>query len=198
MGVDGIRFMARAGQECAEVQLRLLGEHNVRNALAGIAVGLASGMGLAECGAALLALGPPDKRGQTLQIRGATVIDDCYNCNPQALNAMVDTLLTLPAQRTIVVAGEMLELGPDGPLLHYKCGEYMGKRGVDVVVGVRGEAASIVEGASAAGATALFLATPEDAGAWLKQNLQSGDAVLMKASRGVRLERALDVLQRAE
>jgi len=114
------------------------------------------------------------------------------------MRAMVDTLLTLPAERTIVVAGEMLELGPEGSRLHRECGEYMGTRGINLVVGVRGEAASIVEGAKAAGAEAMFVATPEDAGAWLRKNLRSGDAVLLKASRGVRLERALEVLEREE
>jgi UDP-N-acetylmuramoyl-tripeptide--D-alanyl-D-alanine ligase len=111
---------------------------------------------------------------------------------------MVDTLLTLPAQRTIVVAGEMLELGPAGPRLHRECGEIMGTRGINLVVGVRGEAASIVEGAKAAGAEAIFVPTPEEAGAWLRENLRPGDAVLLKASRGVRLERALEVLQQDE
>ncbi|MHB8301686.1 MAG: UDP-N-acetylmuramoyl-tripeptide--D-alanyl-D-alanine ligase [Acidobacteriaceae bacterium] len=194
MGAAGTRFMVRAGEESAEVQLRLLGEHNVRNALAGIAVGLASGIPLAECAASLQALEPPDKRGQTIEFRGATLIDDCYNCNPAALHAMVDTLATVPAQRKIVVAGEMLELGPDGPQLHYECGQYMGKCGVDIVLGVRGEALSIVAGAKAAGVEAMFVATPEEAGAWLRENLRARDAVLLKASRGVRLERALDVL----
>ena len=198
MGAEGTRFNVLAGEQSAEVKLRLLGEHNVRNALASIAVGVASGMSLQECAAALESLTPPDKRGQTLQIRGATLINDCYNSNPQALRAMVDALLTIPAQRTIVVAGEMLELGPEGPKLHYECGEYMGKRGVNFVLGVRGEAASIVAGAKASGAAAIFLPTPEDAGAWLKDNLQPGDAVLLKASRGVQLERALEVLQREE
>ncbi len=198
MGAEGTRFTVRAGEQRAEVLLRLLGEHNVRNALAGIAVGLASGVPLAECAMSLQALEPPDKRGQTLQIRGAMILNDSYNSNPPALQAMVDTLLTLPARRTIVVAGEMLELGPDGPHLHYLCGEYMGRRGVGIVLGTRGEAASIVKGASAAGATAMFVDTPEEAGAWLRENLQPGDAVLLKASRGVRLERALEILQRAE
>ena len=198
MGAEGTRFDVLAGEQRTEVKLRLLGEHNVRNALASIAVGVASGIPLEECAAALEALTPPDKRGQTLQIRGATLINDCYNSNPQALYAMVDTLLTIPAQRTIVVAGEMLELGPEGPKLHYECGEYMGKRGVDFVLGVRGEAESIVAGAKVSGATAIFLSTPEDAGAWLRENLQPGDAVLLKASRGVRLERALEALQRED
>lgn len=198
MGVEGTRFNVHAGEQRANIRLHLLGEHNVRNALAAIAVGLASGMGLADCGSALEALQPPDKRGQTLQIRGATVLNDCYNSNPQALRAMVDTLLTLPAQRRIAIAGEMLELGPNSPQLHAGCGEYMAKCGIDVVVGVRGEAASIVAGALESGATALFLKTPQDAGIWLQENLMPGDAVLLKASRGVRLERALDVLQPPE
>ena len=74
----------------------------------------------------------------------------------------------------------------------------MGQRGANFILGVRGEAASIVAGAKAAGATAMFVATPEDAGAWLKENLKPGDAALLKASRGVRLESALEVLQREE
>ena len=196
MGAEGTRFTVVAEGQRAEVNLRLMGEHNVRNALAGIAVGMASGISLQECAAALEKLEPPDKRGQTLQIRGATLINDSYNSNPQALRAMVDTLLTLPARRFIVVAGEMLELGPDGSRLHRECGEYMGTRGINLVVGVRGEAASIVEGAKAAGVEAIFVPTPEEAGAWLRKNLRAGDAVLLKASRGVRLERALEVLQR--
>ena len=195
MGVEGTRFTVIAGEQRAAVHLRLLGEHNVRNALASIAVGVANGIPLEECAAVLEALMPPDKRGQTLQLRGATLLNDCYNSNPQALRAMVDTLLTIPAQRTIVIAGEMLELGPEAKRLHYECGEYMGKRGVSFVLGVRGEAASIVAGAKASGMAAIFVPTPEDAGAWLKENLRPDDAVLLKASRGVRLERALEALQ---
>ncbi|MGH9615385.1 MAG: UDP-N-acetylmuramoyl-tripeptide--D-alanyl-D-alanine ligase [Acidobacteriaceae bacterium] len=195
MGAAGTRFTVSANGESAEVDLRLMGEHNVLNALAGIAVGLASGIPLTECAAALGILMPPERRGQTLEYRGATLINDCYNSNPAALRAMVDTLLTLPAERRIVVAGEMLELGPEGANLHYDCGEYMGQRGVNQVIGVRGEAASIVAGAKAAGAEGTFVATPEDAAAWLRENLRRGDAVLLKASRGVRLERALEVLQ---
>lgn len=198
MGAEGTRFTVVVEGQREEVNLRLMGEHNVRNALAGIAVGLASGIALQECAAALEALMPADKRGQTLQIRGATLINDSYNCNPPALRAMVDTLLTLPAGRTIVVAGEMLELGPEAPKLHYECGEYMGERGIKFVVGVRGEAASIVAGAKAAGADGIFVPTPEDAGTWLRENLRPGDAVLLKASRGVWLERALEVLQQDE
>ena len=190
-GADGMRFTVAAQGAVADVHLQLLGRHNVLNALAAIAVGLASGMGLVECAEALAGLAPTDKRGTLLQWRGATVINDCYNSNPVALDAMVDALLAVPATRHLVVAGEMLELGPEGPALHRACGEHMRTRGIDQVVGVRGLAAELAEAAGG-----LFLPTPEAAGAWLAENLRPGDAVLLKASRGVRLERALDALQK--
>jgi UDP-N-acetylmuramoyl-tripeptide--D-alanyl-D-alanine ligase len=104
---------------------------------------------------------------------------------------MVEALLAMPVAsggRHIVVAGEMLELGPEGEALHRECGRRMAERGVDLVVGVRGLAQALVAGA---GSGAIFLATAEEAGAWLKANLRAGDAVLLKASRGVRLEQAL-------
>jgi UDP-N-acetylmuramoyl-tripeptide--D-alanyl-D-alanine ligase len=151
-------------------------------------------MTLAECATALKELRAGDKRGEVVEWRGAKIVNDCYNSNPCALDAMVDALLAMPvthAGRHIVVAGEMLELGPEGEALHLECGRQMAERGVDFVVGVRGLAAALVEGAAQGGTSALFVATPEEAGAWLKANLRAGDAVLLKASRGVRLERAL-------
>jgi UDP-N-acetylmuramoyl-tripeptide--D-alanyl-D-alanine ligase len=192
LGAEGIVFTVTARGELASVQLHLLGRHNVHNALAAIAVGLESGMPLAECAAALGALHAGDKRGEVFEWRGAKGINDCYNSNPRALDAMVDALLAMPAThqgRHIVVAGEMLELGTDGEELHRACGRRMAERGVDVVVGVRGLAAALVEGAAAT--VAHFVETPEEAGAWLRENLRPGDAVLLKASRGVKLERAL-------
>ncbi len=105
---------------------------------------------------------------------------------------MVEALKKTEAKRRIVVAGEMLELGAEGAHLHEACGEAM--VGLDVVVGVRGLAREIVAGARALGVQAEFVETPELAGEWLRENLREGDVVLLKASRGVRLERALQVL----
>jgi UDP-N-acetylmuramoyl-tripeptide--D-alanyl-D-alanine ligase len=197
IGAEGVVFTVTANGERASVQLHMLGRHNVHNALAAIAVGLRSGMSLTECAAALGELRAGDKRGEISEWRGATVINDCYNSNPRALDAMVDALLAMPVTdqgRHIVVAGEMLELGSEGEALHKECGERMAKRGVDVVIGVRGLAAALVEGAAQNGIDASFVATPEEAGTWLKENLRPGDAVLLKASRGVRLERAMALL----
>jgi UDP-N-acetylmuramoyl-tripeptide--D-alanyl-D-alanine ligase len=191
VGVEGVVFTVEVRGQRASVQLKMLGRHNVPNALAAIAVGLQSGMELSDCAAAVGELRAGDKRGEVLEWRGATLINDCYNSNPTALNAMVDAMMAIPAERHIVVAGEMLELGPDGASLHAACGARMIERGVDFVVGVRGLAQDLV---GAAGAKALFVTSPEEAGEWLVANLRPGDVVLLKASRGVRLEKALTVL----
>ena len=190
---DGGAGFELAVGACREpVHLSLLGRHNVYNALAAAAVGLERGLAPSAIAAALAALEPGDKRGEVLKLAGATVINDCYNCNPKALQAMVDTLMALPAQRHIVAGGAMLELGPAGPDLHRECGAYMATHGVDVVLGVREPAAELVSGAKTGGIRAEFVETPEEAGEWLAREVKPGDAVLLKASRGVRLERALE------
>jgi len=174
--------------------LPLLGRHNVLNALAAVAVAVECGIPHPEAVHALATVAPADKRGEILSLGGATIINDCYNSNPKALKAMTETLTALPGKRHIAVAGEMLELGAEGPALHLECGHYMAEKGVDVVLGVRGLAEQIVEGARSGNVAAEFVATPEDAGEWLAANLRPGDVALLKASRGVRLERALEVL----
>ena len=195
LGAEGVRIQIRAGRHEAMVCLRLLGQHNVANALAAIAVGLESGIPLETCAATLATLEAGDKRGQTLYSRGATIINDCYNSNPEALKTMIHTLMSIEGQRHILIAGEMLELGREAMTLHEACGETAASAGVDIVLGVRGDAVYIVEAAKRAGVEAIFVETPELAGAWLRRNLRERDAVLLKASRGVRLERALDELE---
>jgi UDP-N-acetylmuramoyl-tripeptide--D-alanyl-D-alanine ligase len=194
VGAEGLVFTVEARGERASVQLRMLGRHNVPNVLAAIAVGLRSGIGLAECAAAVSELRAGDKRGEVLEWRGAMLINDCYNSNPKALDAMVDALIAMPAERHIVVAGEMLELGPETEALHAACGLRMVQRGIGMVVGVRGAAKALVDAAQTGGAAAVFVGSAEEAGEWMKANVRAGDAVLLKASRGVRLERALTVL----
>lgn len=188
LGAAGMRFTVAAAGESVTAEIALLGEHNVSNALAAVAVGMEAGIPLVECVAALGSLQPSEKRGELLRWHGAQLLNDTYNSNPRALDSMVDALMAVEATRRIVVAGEMLELGPEAAQLHRCCGEHMRARGVDVVVGVRGFAADVVEGFGTGG---VFLEAPEDAGVWLRENLRDGDAVLLKASRGVRLERAL-------
>ncbi len=195
LGLAGTRFLVEADAQQQVVALRLMGRHNVLNALAAVGVGVASGLSLATCCQALEALRPTAKRGELLEWRGARLINDCYNSNPHALCAMISTLAGSAAARRILVAGEMLELGPEAPTLHADCGRAAALAGIDVIVGVRGLAQALVEAATTAGAHALFFETPAEAGEWMRDFLRAGDLALLKASRGVRLEGALAVLE---
>jgi UDP-N-acetylmuramoyl-tripeptide--D-alanyl-D-alanine ligase len=179
------------------VTLPLLGEHNVYNALAATAAALEKGVSPSQAAAALATIQPGEKRGQLLELNGATIINDSYNSNPKALMAMIDTLASMQAQRRILVAGEMLELGPTGAKLHGDAGRHAAEKKIDLVIGVRGLAKALVEEASAGGVHAQYVETPEEAGELLAKELRPGDAVLLKASRGVKLERTLEKLQTA-
>src|SRR5450755_4868347 len=191
-GAEGSEFDIVLAGGRHRARLPLVGEHNILNALAAVAVGVARGIEPSEAVAALATLAAPDKRGQVLQLGNITVINDCYNSNPKALNAMVDALAAMTAGRRIVVAGEMLELGPAGEQMHRAAGQHMAGGKIDVLVGVRGLAQAMVEGARLAGTQAEFVATPEEAGEWLARETRDQDVVLLKASRGVKLEKALD------
>ena len=181
--IDGVR---------ERVRLPLVGNHNVSNSLAAAAVGLELGLTPRDIAAGLGSLAAADKRGQVVQMGNITVINDCYNSNPTALTAMVDALMAMPAQRHIVVAGEMLELGQTGESLHLESGRHMAEKKVDVLLGVRGLAEAAVTGAKAGGTRAEFVSSPEEAGEWLARETREGDVVLLKASRGVKLEKALE------
>lgn len=192
-GAEGSEFDIVIGHMREHAQFPLVGEHNILNALAAVAVGVERGLKLAETVAGLATLVPPDKRGQVLQLDNITVINDCYNSNPKALNAMVDALAAMPARRRIVVAGEMLELGPAGEDLHREAGQHIAKKKIDVLLGVRGLAGKMVDSANHAGVHAEFVASADDAGEWLARETRDGDVVLLKASRGVKLEKALEI-----
>ncbi|HET6176979.1 MAG TPA: UDP-N-acetylmuramoyl-tripeptide--D-alanyl-D-alanine ligase [Candidatus Sulfotelmatobacter sp.] len=191
-GAEGSEFDVVTPYGREHARLPLVGEHNILNALAAVAVALARGLQPSEAVAALATLIAADKRGQVLQLGNITVINDCYNSNPKALHAMVDALAAMKAKRRIVVAGEMLELGQAGNDLHRAAGQHVAEKKIDVLLGVRGLAQAMVEGAGHAGTHAEFVATPEEAGEWLAGETRDGDVVLLKASRGVKLEKALE------
>jgi UDP-N-acetylmuramoyl-tripeptide--D-alanyl-D-alanine ligase len=195
-GPEGVEFDVVIGSVREHARLPLVGEHNVLNALAAVSVGLERGLKPSEAVGALATLAAADKRGQVLQVGNITVINDCYNSNPKALEAMVDALATMAGKRRIVVAGEMLELGPAGEEMHRRAGQHAAEKKIDVLVGVRGLALAMVEGARQAGTRAEFVAGPEEAGEWLARETRDGDVVLLKASRGVKLEKALETWKR--
>jgi UDP-N-acetylmuramoyl-tripeptide--D-alanyl-D-alanine ligase len=196
--LDGLHVSFRAGSRVAELTLQLLGQHNAANAMAGLAVALEAGVELEAAVAALATLTAGDKRGELLSVGGATILNDCYNSNPEALRSMIHTLAARPTEgRRILVAGEMLELGKEGPELHAACGRAAVEARLDLVVGVRGNAEHLAAAACAGGVASLFLPDAEAAGQWLAAQMHPGDLVLIKGSRGVHLERALEALKTA-
>jgi len=130
---------------------------------------------------------------------GAALINDSYNSSPAALQAMTELLAATPNfQRRILVAGEMRELGSASPELHREAGQLAAKTGkVDWVIGVTGDASQIVEGAAAAGlprSRAKFFASPQEAAEFLETFVAPGDLLLVKGSRGVKMEQIVDAL----
>ncbi len=137
-GAAGTTFDIVAAGQREIVRLPIIGAHNVLNSLAAVSVALQCGVALSESAKSLADLTAPEKRGEVIQVGNITVINDCYNSNPKALEAMVNALAGMPAKRRIVVAGEMLELGPTAKEAHQRSGHHMAARKIDVLLGVRG------------------------------------------------------------
>lgn len=193
----GTLFSLRVAGRAVEVSLPLAGPHFVTSFLAAAACAHVLGVVPEEMAKAAASLRPARHRGEVLRLgEGVTVLDDCYNSSPEALEAAVVALGLLPGRRRVGVLGDMLELGPSSATLHRERGRSLGGR-VDVVAGVGPLAQEIVLGAGEAGLPAGALhhfATAADATAALEHLVMPGDAVLVKGSRGVGLEVVVDAL----
>ncbi len=199
-GLNGSEFDFVASAGWARLRLPLAGQHNVANALAALAAASVWGVGVAEAQDVFPKLEATGMRGRIVQYDpGFTVINDCYNSNPVALGAMVELLTHTPASgRHILAAGEMLELGATSAELHREAGRAAAATGkLAWIIGVRGDAESFVRGAIAAGQPAertKFFPSSEEAGAFLANLIQAGDLLLVKGSRGVKMERVVEAL----
>jgi UDP-N-acetylmuramoyl-tripeptide--D-alanyl-D-alanine ligase len=191
LGVDGTTFTAHTPAGELQVQLALPGRHNVANALAAIAVGLACGLSLAEIGEGLRAVRPASGRLlATVGPGGVTVVDDCYNANPGSVRAAIDLLAGCEGRRTLVL-GAMRELGPDSEQLHRDVGEYARQSGIDRLWGVGAELSPCV---AAFGEGGCLFPDRETAVAALPGEFGADDTVLVKGSRSAGMERVLQAL----
>jgi UDP-N-acetylmuramoyl-tripeptide--D-alanyl-D-alanine ligase len=202
LGLEGTAFTVHHDRRDLQFVLPLLGQHNVANALAAIAVGATHDVSWEQIREALAEMKPEKMRGQVVKFReGFAVIDDSYNSNPRALSEMIRFMGKLQGyQRKILVAGEMLELGPEGLEMHRNCGREAAKAGFETIIAVQGQAAEILEGAFEAGMDRSRLKFGRDAvetGDILARTVRKGDVVLIKGSRGVKLEQALNTLRAA-
>jgi len=196
-----IRFRLQTPMGNAAAELPMTGRHNLMNALAASAVATALKVKPELIADALRSARPPRMRGEVLDFAvGFTVLDDSYNSNPRSLIGMVSTLAEASenVSRRIVIAGEMLELGPESPEMHRAAGREIANLGIDVLWGVRGLASEMVSAAREAGIVgASFFASSDDAAAAALKEVRAGDLILVKGSRSVETDRIVAALRRA-
>ena len=199
-GALGSAFDYVSPEGRVRLELTVPGRHAVSNALAALAAASVWGIGAAEAQSVFNTLRAPAMRGELLRFSsGAALINDSYNSSPAALEAMTELLAATPNfHRRILVAGEMRELGSASPELHREAGQFAAKTGnVDWVIGVAGDASEIVEGAVTAGLPrerTRFFAQPPEAAQFLETLVAPGDLLLVKGSRGVKMEQIVDAL----
>ncbi len=181
------------------VHIQVQGAHNVTNALAAGAVGSLLGLAGATIAQGLSRFRPAAMRSQVLVSRGVKLIIDCYNANPASMKAAVELLAqTDKKQRTIAVLGDMLELGPNAAQMHQEVGEFVARHGIDRLVACGSLGRNLARGATQAGLDRVCIAEVPDAQAAavaVKAIVKPGDVVLIKASRGMRLELVAEALQ---
>lgn len=194
-----IRFRLQTPMGEAAAELPMTGRHNLMNALAASAVATALKVKPELIANALRTARPPRMRGEVLDFAaGFTVVDDSYNSNPRSLIGMVRTLAEASenVKRRIVIAGEMLELGPQAPEMHREAGREIARLGIDVLWGVRGLATEIVSAAREQGMTTTrFFESSEQAAAGLVEEVRAGDLILVKGSRSVETDKIVLALK---
>lgn len=194
-----IRFRLRTPMGEAAAELPMTGQHNLMNALAASAVATALKVKPELIADALRTAKLPRMRGEVLDFAaGFTVVDDSYNSNPRSLLSMVRTLSEASenVKRRVVIAGEMMELGPDAPAMHREAGREIARLGIDELWGVRGLGKEFVAGAEEQGMTSTrFFETAEAAAAAARNEAREGDLILVKGSRSVETDKIVFALR---
>ena len=200
-GAAGSLVRLSVDKEPVVLRLPLAGEHNARNAAAALAVSSALGVPLLPAAAALERATLPPHRSHVLLLGGRTVLDDCYNANPTSMSAALRTLVGSAGRfgRAFAILGDMLELGDAAAALHQAIGQEAARIGVAGLAVVGSLGAKIAEGATTAGmlpSRAMACDDPEAAALAVSSWTVPGDWILVKASRGMRLERAVEALRK--
>jgi UDP-N-acetylmuramoyl-tripeptide--D-alanyl-D-alanine ligase len=196
---DGTVFNLNGSRR--EVYVPLLGKHSATNALAALAVARRLGVDEDQAIEALAVAKGPEMRQQLLEVGGVRILNDAYNANPASMRSAFETFLALPKGKTgrrLAVLGEMRELGDASDELHRQLGRDAAGLDVDGVVFVGRQARLSYDAAIESGLgsdSATWFSDAASAGTYLSERVVSGDLVLLKGSRGVRLEGILDALQ---
>ncbi len=183
------------------VDLRARGAHNVHNALLAAATGRAFGLGVDAIAAGLAAFRTPAMRLELVRLpNGARILNDAYNANPASMEAALAALAAEPGARRIAVLGDMWELGAEEARCHREVGAAAARQGVDWLVAVGRNAEEVVVGALGGGLTTARVdrcASADEAAELLAQRLRGEDIVLVKGSRGAKMEAVVERLRGA-
>lgn len=183
---DGCRTLCDivCGARRLRADIPAFGQHMVYAALAGAAVGFELGLEDAEIERGIADFENAGRRGQVSRAGGITLMDDCYNANPDSMRSAIDSLVSLPG-RHVCLLSDMLEMGEDSARMHFEVGRYAAERGAALVAAC-GEYSR--ETARGAGERGIYFESREALEAALPELLRAGDAVLVKASRGMHME----------
>jgi UDP-N-acetylmuramoyl-tripeptide--D-alanyl-D-alanine ligase len=206
-GPDGLTFTLHlrglTSRSGVQAKLPLVGAHNASNAAAAAAAALALDLGEGPILDGLERVKPAKHRAQLVAVGDRTVLDDCYNASPLSMRAALDALTAAaPAgHKRVAVLGDMLELGPEGPALHAEIGAYAAER-VDELIAFGPLSRGLADAARARLGAArhdrvLHTDDPHDAAKRALAVSGAGDVILVKASRGMRLERVIDLIAQA-
>lgn len=200
---DSLRFQFTAKGTSEEIELGVLGAHNVNNATVALAIAMNLGIEPAVAKKGLAAYRPISMRGQTYQSSGMKIIDDTYNASPDSMKSAVSVLLeTAGIQRRIAVFADVLELGEVSRKCHYDVGTYIAKthnHGIqlDMVLTVGTEAKAICDGITDSGASIVTKSFEQNQQVidFLKEHAKAGDGILVKGSRGMHMEEVVAALK---
>jgi UDP-N-acetylmuramoyl-tripeptide--D-alanyl-D-alanine ligase len=194
IGERGTCFKTRLKGTEYEIVLNVPGIHNVSNAMAAIAVGAELGLEPGSIVEGISHFKPEKLRLNFIECGGIMIINDAYNASPESMKAAIGVLKEMKASRRIAVLGDMLELGQWAPGAHFEVGKIAAGAGIDYIIAVGSNAADIAEGAAAAGASAgtYVFDDAEKAAEFVIELVKEGDGILVKGSRGMRMERIVD------
>jgi UDP-N-acetylmuramoyl-tripeptide--D-alanyl-D-alanine ligase len=195
------RLKIRMGSKTGEVDVTLsvVGRHNIYNALGAAAIGVYMGIDLDVIRQGLEDFKPVSMRSQLLELKEFWVLNDAYNANPASMRSALETLSGLgPSGQKIAVLGDMLELGGPGEVAHREVGREVARAGIRYLITMGPLAEQIAEGALSAGmdeSRIIRCQGPEDAGQAILRVARSGDYILIKGSRKMKMERILEFIK---
>lgn len=198
-GLGATRFVLRHGNDAAPARIALPGRHNVANALAAAAAGFALGLQAEEIAGGLETVAPAPMRGTLQRLAGGIeLLDDSYNSNPAAMERAIDLLReAAPRGRRILVSGDMLELGPYERRAHARLGEQVAAARIEMFVAVGPLSLRAADAARTGGTETHHFESSDEAAAFVASATRAGDLVLVKGSRGMKMERVVEALTSA-